>query len=141
MASIKGIGGVFIYSNDPQRLAHWYEQNLGLSFETMPDGNSYYVVLFSRDYETSVIRGNPVFAINPTEQQKSGNELHYMINFRVDNLDEYLKELELRGVAYEEEILVWERGKHAWVNDLEGNRIELYEEILQKDENAHPNNE
>jgi hypothetical protein len=26
--------------------------------------------------------------------------------------------------------LEWERGKHAWITDLDGNRVELYEELF-----------
>ena len=49
---------------------------------------------------------------------------------RVDDLDAFLAELRAKGITNEGEIMVWEQGKHAWIRDLDGNRIELYEELL-----------
>ena len=63
MASVKGIGGVFIYSPDASRLAAWYEEVLGIEMEPHPDGIGYYRVFFTRDIETSGIRENPVIAL------------------------------------------------------------------------------
>ena len=39
---------------------------------------------------------------------------------------------QLRGqnVQVEDRVLEWERGKHGWIWDLDGNKIELYEEIM-----------
>ena len=53
-----------------------------------------------------------------------------MINFRVDDLDVYLDRLVGHGVTQDREMIVWERGKRAWVHDPDGNLIELYEEIV-----------
>ncbi|MBA2396965.1 MAG: hypothetical protein H0V70_29945 [Ktedonobacteraceae bacterium] len=33
MAQVSGIGGVFIYSNDPKSLAEWYANHFGIEFE------------------------------------------------------------------------------------------------------------
>ena len=54
----------------------------------------------------------------------------FTINFRVDDLQEFLDQLNQKGVEMEGDILEWERGKHAWVKDPDGNLIELYEEIF-----------
>ena len=37
MAEVKGIGGVFIYSQDAKRLVRWYEEVLGVEMEGMPE--------------------------------------------------------------------------------------------------------
>lgn len=37
--------------------------------------------------------------------------------------------LRVKCVTVEGEVLVWERGKHAWIRDLDGNQVELYEEM------------
>ena len=54
-----------------------------------------------------------------------GNEV-----LQVSELAGFLEVLRARGVEIEGRILEWERGKHAWIRDPDGNRVELYEEIL-----------
>lgn len=130
MASVKGIGGVFIDSDDAARLAHWYEAILGIALEAHPDGTGYYRVFFTRDAESSVLRENPVFAINQAQKKVAETGRGFILNLRVDNLSEFLEQLRAKGVKIEDKILEWERGKHAWIRDLDGNRIELYEEIF-----------
>jgi len=130
MASVEGIGGVFIYSDDAARLAGWYENVLGIEMEPHPDGIGYYRVFPTRDADTSIIRENPVFAINQAQEKLAETGRGFVINLRVDDLDEFFEQLRSKGVEIEDRILEWERGKHAWIGDLDGNRVELYEEIL-----------
>jgi catechol 2,3-dioxygenase-like lactoylglutathione lyase family enzyme len=130
MASVKGIGGVFIYSPDESRLAAWYEEVLGIEMEPHPDGIGYYRVFLTRDIETSGIRENPVFAINQAQEKIANSGRGFLVNLRVDDLTGFLEQLRARGVEIEDRILEWERGKHAWIRDGDGNRVELYEEIL-----------
>lgn len=130
MASLQGIGGVFIDSGDAPRLARWYEEVLGLDMEAHPNGTGFFHVFFTRDRETGVLRENPVFAINQATEALADRGRGFVLNLRVDDLDAFLAQLRARDVPVEERILVWERGKHAWIRDLDGNRIELYEEIL-----------
>jgi len=129
MASVKGIGGVFIESNDAQSLAEWYQNTLGIKMEAHPDGIGFYKVFLTRDIGTSMIRENPVFAINHTEEPLPSSGRGFTLNLRVDDLDQFLDQIRTKGVPIDEKTLVWERGKHAWIRDLDGNRIELYEEI------------
>jgi catechol 2,3-dioxygenase-like lactoylglutathione lyase family enzyme len=48
----------------------------------------------------------------------------------VDDLEVFLAKLKDRGMHIEDRRLEWEGGKHAWVRDPDGNRVELYEEIF-----------
>lgn len=130
MAEVQGIGGVFIDSEDATALASWYETVLGIEMEPHPDGTSFYRVFFTRDVKTSVVRGNPVFAINQAKERLASAGRGFVLNLRVDDLDRFLARLRPLGVQIEDTILEWERGRHAWIRDLDGNRIELYEEIL-----------
>ena len=43
--------------------------------------------------------------------------------------DQFLEQLRSREVQIEGRLLEWKRGRHAWIRDLDGNRVELYEEI------------
>ena len=130
MTRTQGIGGVFIDSMDAKRLAGWYQENLGIEMEAHPDGSSYYHVFSTRDAETSVLRDNPVFAINQAKAPLPEEGRGFILNFRVDDLYAFLEELRAKNVEVEDNTIEWEQGKHGWIRDLDGNKIELYEEIL-----------
>lgn len=130
MAEVKGIGGVFIYSQDAERLVDWYRDILGVDMEGMPGESAWFTVFFTRDYETSIVRENPVFAIRQAEAELHSADRGFVLNLRVDDLDVFLEQVREKGITVDEEVLVWERGKHAGIKDLDGNQIELYEEII-----------
>ena len=52
-----------------------------------------------------------------------------MINYRVENLDELIKELRQNGVKIIGKTEIYDYGKFAWVLDPEGNKIELWEPV------------
>jgi predicted enzyme related to lactoylglutathione lyase len=109
MASVQGIGGVFIDSEDAKRLAGWYEQTLGIKMESHPDGSGYYHVFQTRDPETSVMRWNPVFAIQQAKEKLPAGKRGFVVNLRVDNLDGFLEKIQSKGVYIEGKVLEWER--------------------------------
>lgn len=133
MAQIEGLAGAFIYSPDADRLAAWYQDELGISLEAHPDGIGHYRVFQTRDLETSEVRENPVFAINHADDQIQPTGANFTIGFRVDDLEAFLTQLREQGVAIDDKRLEWAGGKHAWVHDPDGNRVELYEEIFISD--------
>ena len=130
MANVEGIGGVFVDSRDARALAGWYRRHLGVEFEEHPDGESYYFVFRTRDLTTSAVRENPVFAINQTEGPLApAEERGFVVNLRVGDFEATLESLRHDGVQVEDRTVEWEGGKHGWTRDLDGNRIELYEEL------------
>ena len=52
-----------------------------------------------------------------------------MQNFRVVDLENLLKKLADEGVTIIGEMETYDYGKFAWILDLEGNKIELWEPI------------
>lgn len=131
MASVKGVGGVFINSLDSAKLATWYKEILGIEMEAHPQGKGYFHVFWTKDAESGVLRENPVFAINQLEEgAQKPVPGGFVINLRVDDLVAYLELLQSKGVQHEGRLVEWERGKHAWISDPEGNQVELYEEIF-----------
>jgi len=130
MTSVQGIGGVFIYSNDAAKLANWYRTVLGIDMEAHPDGDKYFKVFFTRDAESAALRENPVFAIYQAQAPVAESGRGFMLNLRVADLSPLLEQLRTQGVAVEPNILEWARGKHAWIRDGDGNRVELYEEVM-----------
>jgi len=126
---VQGIGGVFLHSNDAQALADWYHRHLAIDF-TEEGGGSFYVVFLTRDLTSGEVRHNPVFAINQTDTELAPPAARGItVNLRVDNLESTLGRLASEGIQVDEKQIVWEGGRHGWIRDLDGNRIELYEEL------------
>jgi predicted enzyme related to lactoylglutathione lyase len=124
MKRTTGIGGIFIKAKDPKALYEWYRQHLGV--ESAPDGSG----IMWRDADHPEIPGCYTFAIFPNDTKYFGpTEPSFMINFRVDNLDELLKALRAEGVAVDDKVDVYDFGKFGWITDPEGNRIELWEPL------------
>jgi predicted enzyme related to lactoylglutathione lyase len=60
----------------------------------------------------------------------SPSESSFMINYRVDNLDELLDQLKQNGVEIVSGPESHEHGKFAWIMDPEGNKVELWEPMI-----------
>ena len=57
-----------------------------------------------------------------------------MIDYRVDDLDALLKQLSAAGVTIDPKRDEAGYGKFAWILDLDGNRVELWQPMADKDE-------
>ena len=55
------------------------------------------------------------------------SQKEFMINYRVENLEELVKELRKDGVTICDEIAAYDYGKFIHIMDPEGNKIELWE--------------
>ena len=58
----------------------------------------------------------------------------FMLNYRVENLEEFLTKLRNEGVNVEEKTESYGYGKFGWIHDPEGNKIELWEPIGESSE-------
>jgi catechol 2,3-dioxygenase-like lactoylglutathione lyase family enzyme len=127
MNLIDGIGGVFLFSNQPKRLAEWYRENLGLDYEESPDCSSIYKSFEYRDFADASVKRTTTWAILRTDNDISAKPRTGRINYRVKSMMETISHLQSRGVTIDktEEC---EYGKFAWVTDPDGNKIELFEE-------------
>lgn len=114
MQDIVGIGGVFFRARDPEALAGWYRDMLGVGGE----------------HGVWRAGGGPVvFAPFPADTDYFGApEQAWMINFRVADLDALANRLEAAGIAVERRA-EWdsEIGRFARIHDPEGNPIELWQ--------------
>jgi catechol 2,3-dioxygenase-like lactoylglutathione lyase family enzyme len=124
---VEGIGGVFIYSNDPARLAAWYEKHLGFTGERDPQMGAF-IYSFKRGGEGAAA-GEPttIWAILPTSEPRAAAPPRYAINYRVPDMDRMLQHLRDGGVEIEKMEDHPDAGRFAWVKDADGNRVELYE--------------
>ena len=78
MEKVTGIGGLFFRAKDPQILAKWYSDNLGIT-------------LTPKSYEEEPWRqeaGVTIFGPFPENTEYFGDQSkQWMVNFRVGNLD------------------------------------------------------
>lgn len=123
MAKAVGIGGVFLKARDPKALSAWYAEHLGIT-------SQYGALIF----EGPSSAGTTVFTLFPADTKHFGDEAQpAMVNFRVDDLEALLKQLEAAGVKIDPKRNDAGFGKFAWIWDGEGNRVELWEETQEAD--------
>lgn len=123
---VTGIGGIFFKCNSPEKMKTWYSHHLGLVT------NEYGSVFEFRSADKPEQKGYAVWS--PFEENTEyfePSDKEFMINYRVENLDELLKELRAAKVEIVGEIETFEYGKFAHILDPEGNKIELWEPVDQ----------
>jgi predicted enzyme related to lactoylglutathione lyase len=122
MKRVTGIGGIFFKCENPKQLLEWYNKHLGIKQE----GESGIFEWKEIDKPDSIAQ--TVFGVFPkdTSYFKPG-EKQFMFNYRVENLEELLKQLKEEGIEQVGEIEEYSYGKFGWIMDPEGNKIELWE--------------
>jgi len=131
MAKITGIGGVFFKAKtDDKALREWYKTHLGLELSEWGGG-----ALRWPD-DTAEDGGVTAWMLaGPTSKWFSPSESSFMINYRIDNMDEMIKQLEADGVPIHQGPEYHENGAFLWVIDPDGNKVELWEPKLWDDKN------
>ena len=126
MAKVTGIGGVFFKSQGKgSELAAWYQKNLGLDLESW--GGS--ILRWPDDKAED--GGLTVWSTADADTKRfSPSDSSFMINYRVDNLDELLDHLKQNGVDILKGPDSEENGKFAWIMDPDGNKLELWEPMI-----------
>lgn len=116
MEKVAGIGGLFFRAKDPEKLAAWYARHLGVTSPPqvwMQQAGPTVVMPFAQDSDYF-----------------GRQEQHWMINFRVHDLDAMIAQLEAAGLPVETRA-EWdsEIGRFARVHDPEGNPVELWQPL------------
>ncbi len=123
---VVGIGGIFFKARDPEALREWYRAHLGLEIGTW-GGVSF-------DGAPSSPAGRQTgtaWSIFPADTGYfDPGSAPFMINYRVEDLDEALAALRAGGCDVDSRTDASEFGRFGWVMDPEGNRIELWEPPL-----------
>ena len=119
MEHVIGIGGVFLKARDPQALAAWYREQLGILIET---GQTYGMLTSAAAGETTVWSNFP--ANTPYFGPGSAT---FMVNYRVRDLDAMLAQLRAGGAQVDDRIEEHSYGRFGWATDPEGNRFELWQ--------------
>ena len=131
MAKITGIGGVFFKSrNDRAALVAWYEKHLGMQIE------SFGGAVLSWPDDPAEDKGITVWHVAERGSEWfSPSDAPFMINYRVDNLDEMIAQLKAGGVEVLNGPESHENGKFAWILDPDGNKVELWEPMIRDEKN------
>lgn len=119
MEKALGIGGFFFRASDPDALARWYLDHFGIP----PVPGDYDSLAWQQD------GGTTVFAPFEKVTDYFGNqEKAFMLNLRVRDLDAMIAQLEAAGIEVRRDPQEYPNGRFAWLNDPEGNPIEIWEE-------------
>jgi len=113
MERVVGIGGVFFKARQPDKLAEWYRQHLGIEVEVSFGG------------ATFAATGPTIWC--PFAESSAHFARPLMINYRVASLEKMLAQLRAAGVSVDDKTDESEFGKFGWATDIEGNRFELWE--------------
>ena len=124
MKKVTGIGGVFFKCKDPKAVKDWYQKHLGL--ETNEYGASFEWYEGPDSSKKALTQWTP-FSENTKYFNPSQKE--FMINYRVENLEALIEELQKEGVTILDKMETYDYGKFVHILDPEGNKIELWEPI------------
>ena len=124
MAGVTGIGGVFFKAKDPKALAAWYAEHLGVQLADFGGA----IFFWDKDKEVQPAAGLTVWHIADADGDWfAPSTSQVMINYRVDDLDELLRQLSDAGIPTlkgpDDEL----NGRFAWIMDPEGNKVELWQ--------------
>ena len=112
---VTGIGGLFFRAKDPDAVRDWYAEHLGVG--SSPFGS----------WDTQA--GPSVFAPFPADTDYFPADRQWMLNLRVEDLDDLCDKLRAAGI----EVITnpeWNApgvGRFARIHDPEGNQVELWE--------------
>jgi len=121
---VTGVGGIFFKCEDPEKMRNWYNKNLGLV--TNEYGSLFEFRSTDDPDQKGYLQWSP-FGEKTKYFEPSKKE--FMINYRVQNMEELIKTLRDAGVEVVGEIETYEYGKFAHIMDPEGNKIELWEPV------------
>lgn len=119
---VTGIGGVFFKCKDPKAIREWYKTNLGLSV------NQYGSVFEWYQGADSTKKGFTQWSpFKETTKYFEPSTKDFMINYRVEDMEALVAELQHSGVVVVDTIQTYDYGKFVHLLDPEGNKIELWE--------------
>lgn len=122
MKKVTGIGGVFFKCDDPSKMKEWYAKHLGLQTDAYGTNFEW------RQAEEPKKKGFTQWSVNSKKSEYAGSaDQQFMINYRVENLEELVEQLRSEGVEIIDEIEAFDYGKFVHILDAEGNRVELWE--------------
>lgn len=122
MKRVTSIGGIFFKSKNPEATKKWYANHLGLETDNWGTNFEW------RQAEHPDRKGFTQWSAMDCENNSHiPEDAHFMINYRVENLEWLVKQLHEEGVTIIDEIETYDYGKFIHILDNEGNKVELWE--------------
>jgi len=121
---VTGIGGIFFFSENPEKIKVWYSKHLGLEVDQW--GTNFEFRNANRPDEINYLQWSP---FSQGSEYFAPSEKEFMINYRVQNLEVLVENLREEGVTILDEIETFEYGKFIHIMDEEGNKVELWEPV------------
>jgi catechol 2,3-dioxygenase-like lactoylglutathione lyase family enzyme len=118
---ILGIGGVFFKSANRDQMREWYSKHLGL---TDKGGGA---MLPWREHDDPQKEHVTVWTLFSASTDYIPATQPLMINYIVDDMDALLDRLKQEGVKIDAKRMDESYGRFAWIYDLDGNKIELWQ--------------
>lgn len=119
---VTGIGGIFFKAKDPAALKAWYGKNLGLLINQSGSTFEWHQGM------DSTKKGFTQWAVfRETTKYFQPSDKQFMINYRVEQLDQLLVNLKAAGIQPTDTIERASYGSFIHLMDPEGNKIELWE--------------
>ena len=119
---VTGLGGFFFKTKDPDQIKDWYAKHLGLATD------AYGCTFWWKDKEGKDCATQWSPMKDDTSYFKPSTS-SFMMNFRVENLEELLEVLKQEGVTVVGDMETHDYGKFGWILDPDGNKIELWEPL------------
>jgi predicted enzyme related to lactoylglutathione lyase len=117
---ITGLAGVSVASKNPQELAAWYRDVLGITLEHW-GGVSF---RYDAPGHPPIVLWN---AMPTNSEELAPSKRDFMINFAVDDLGAFIERLRKKGVKVLGRDDSDPFGKFAWIIDPDGTKIELWQ--------------
>jgi predicted enzyme related to lactoylglutathione lyase len=119
---VTGLGGIFFKAKDPAALKAWYSKHLCIR---MGDYGSNFEWHQGMD---STKKGFTIWApFKETTKYFQPSEKQFMINYRVEGLNQLLANMKTAGILPTDSIEKTNYGNFVHLMDPEGNKIELWE--------------
>lgn len=120
---ILGIGGVFFKSANRDLMREWYSRHLGLADKGQG------VMLPWRERDDPQKEHATVWTVFPASTDYIPATQPFMVNYIVDDLDALLDRLRQEGVKIDSKRMNESYGRFAWIYDVDGNKIELWQPV------------
>src|SRR5690606_6349827 len=103
---VTGIGGIFFFSDNPEKTREWYAENLGL--EVNQWGSSFEFRNANRPDEINYLQWSP---FKQGSEYFAPSKKEFMINYRVQNIEGLVNKLKENGVTILNSIETYDYGK------------------------------
>jgi predicted enzyme related to lactoylglutathione lyase len=121
---VTGIGGIFFKAKDPTALKAWYSKNLGIRMSAYGSTFEWHQGM------DSTKKGFTSWAtFKETTKYFAPSEKQFMINYRVEGLDQLLAQMKTAGIMPVDSLQKTSYGNFVHLMDPEGNKIELWEPV------------